>query len=189
VATVAATFFSVADLDEQGRPKPPLTGDELTTLLGFLDYQRATFEWKSSGLGQAGLTVSVGASSMTLGGMLKHLAHVEDSWFSQWLHARDPVPPWDTVDWAADPEWEWHTAATDTPDDLRVLWRQAVTRSRCLVQEALAEGGLDQRAQRSRPDGWSPSLRWILCHMTGEYARHNGHADLIRETIDGLTGE
>ena len=68
----------MTDVDEQGRPEPPLAGDETATLLGFLDYQRATLAWKCAGLDAAGLGATVGASSMTLGGMLKHLAYVED---------------------------------------------------------------------------------------------------------------
>ena len=92
----------MADLDEHGRPEPPVAGDETGTLLGFLDFQRATLAWKSDGLDAAGLGATVGASSMTLGGLLKHLALVEDSWFSERLHGRDPSPPWDGVDWDAD---------------------------------------------------------------------------------------
>jgi hypothetical protein len=99
------------------------------------------------------------------------------------------VAPWNTVDWDADPDWEWHTAAGDPPDQLRTLWQDAVTRSRAAVTEALAGGGLDQRARQASPTGFAPSARWILCHMIEEYARHNGHADLIRESIDGQTGE
>jgi hypothetical protein len=64
-----------------------------------------------------------------------------------------------------------------------------VARSRVLVKEALADGGLDRLARRTWPDGRAPSLRWILCHMIEEYARHNGHADLLRESVDGLVGE
>jgi len=64
-----------------------------------------------------------------------------------------------------------------------------VARSRSDLAEALATGGLDQLARREWSDGRAPSLRWILCHMVEEYSRHNGHADLIRESIDGLTGE
>jgi uncharacterized damage-inducible protein DinB len=174
---------------DEGRPEPPLTGDEVATLVGYLDFQRATFAWKCSGLDAEGLQATVGVSSMTLGGMLKHLALVEDSWFSEKLHAREPQPPWDTVDWEADPDWEWHSAADDTPDELRSLWREAVERSRASLAEALAGGGLEQVAQRPWPDGRSPSLRWILVHMIEEYARHNGHADLLREFVDGSTGE
>jgi uncharacterized damage-inducible protein DinB len=179
----------VTDLDEYGRPEPPLAGDETATLLGFLEFQRATLAWKCGGLDAAGLRATVGASSMTLGGLLKHLAYVEDDWFSRALHGRDPAPPWDTVDWKADHDWDWHSAAEDSPGQLMALWQDAVARSRVLVKEALADGGLDRLAQRTWPDGRAPSLRWILCHMIEEYARHNGHADLLRESVDGLVGE
>ncbi len=179
----------MADLDEHGRPEPPLAADEAATLVGFLEYQRATLEWKCAGLDAIGLTATVGASSITLGGMLKHLAYVEDHWFSRSLYGRDPQPPWDTVDWKADPDWDWHSAADDSPEQLFALWRAAVDRSRSLVAEALADGGLGRLAQRTWPDGRAPSLRWILVHMIEEYARHNGHADLIRESVDGSTGE
>lgn len=179
----------MTDLDEQGRPEPPLAADETATLLGFLDFQRATLEWKCSGLDEAGLRATVGASSMTLGGLLTHLSYVESDWFSRWLRGTDRQPPWDTVDWAADRDWDWHSAADDTPERLFALWRGTVARSRELVAEALSEGGLDQPARRTWPDGRSPSLRWILVHMIEEYGRHNGHADLIRESVDGLTGE
>jgi uncharacterized damage-inducible protein DinB len=179
----------MTDVDEHGRPEPPQAGDETATLLGFLDYQRATLAWKCAGLDGAGLQATVGASTMTLGGLLKHLAYVEADWFSRSLYGRDREPPWDTVDWKADPDWEWHSAADDTPEELFALWQDAVGRSRALVAEALADGGLDRLARRTWPDGSAPSLRWILCHMIEEYARHNGHADLLRESVDGQTGE
>ena len=175
-------------LDEQGRPEPPLAGDETATLLGFLDYQRATLAWKVGGLDAAGLQATVAASSITLGGMLKHLAYVEEWWFSERLHGRDPEPPWSTVDWDADPEWDWRTAAEDSPEQLMSLWQDAVARSRSAVTEALADGGLDQLARGTQ---WNepPSLRRILIDLIEEYARHVGHADLIRESVDGLVGE
>jgi uncharacterized damage-inducible protein DinB len=176
-------------LDEQSRPEPPLEADESTTLLSFLDFQRATLAWKCRGLDASGLQATVGASSMTLGGLLKHLAYVEDDWLSRWLHGQDRQPPWNTVDWKADPDWDWHSAAEDSPEQLHALWQDAVARSRSLVAEALVDGGLERRARRTWPDGRAPSLRWILCHMIEEYARHNGHADLLREAVDGLTGE
>jgi len=177
------------DVDEHGRPEPPLAADETATLLGFLDYQRATLAWKCSGLDAAGLRATVGASTMTLGGMLKHMALVEDNWFSYYLHKRDRIPPWNTVDWEADPDWEWHSAAEDSPEQLMKLWQDAAASSRSQAAEALTEGGLDQLAMRTWPGGRAPSLRWIVCHMIEEYARHNGHADLIRESVDGQTGE
>jgi uncharacterized damage-inducible protein DinB len=179
----------MTDIDEKGRPEPPLAGDETGSVLGYLDYQRATLGWKCAGLDSAGLSATVGASSMTLGGLLKHMAYVEDNWFSRALHGREKSPPWDTVDWSADQDWEWHTAADDSPEQLLAIWQDAVERSRALVAEALPNGGLDQLAKHTWPDGRAPSLRWILLHMIEEYARHNGHADLLREAVDGQTGE
>ena len=175
--------------DEQGRAEPPAAGDEVSTLLGFLDFHRATLAWKVAGLDADGLRVTVGASSMTLGGLLKHLALVEDNWFSRSLHGLPARPPWDTVDWKADRDWDWHSAADDTPEELLALWEESVARSREQTAQALAQGGLDHPAARTWPDGRTPSLRWILVHMIEEYARHNGHADLIREAIDGQIGE
>lgn len=177
------------DLDEHGRPFPPADGDESATLLGFLDYQRATLAWKCGRLDAAGLRATVGFSSMTLGGMLKHLACVEDDWFTRWLQGTQMPSPWKAVDWRADPDWDWRSATEDTPEELFGLWRESVDRSRSAVSEALADGGLEQRARRAWPNGLAPSLRWILCHLIEEYARHNGHADLIRESVDGETGE
>jgi uncharacterized damage-inducible protein DinB len=179
----------MADVDEHGRPEPPLAAEETESLLGFLDYHRATFEWKTRGLDAAGLRATVGVSTMTLGGMIKHLALVEDDWFNWHLLGRDHQPMWDAVDWDADRDWDWHSAADDSPDELRAIWQDAVDRSRAAVAEALAGGGVDQLARRTWPDGRAPSLRWILLHMIEEYARHNGHADLIRESVDGETGE
>ncbi|HEY5515887.1 MAG TPA: DinB family protein [Pengzhenrongella sp.] len=176
-------------IDEQGRPEPLIASDEVATLLGFLDYQRATLEWKCRGLDAAGLGAHLVPTSMTLGGLLKHLAWVEDYWFSRRLHGRDPAPLWDMVDWDADENWDWHSAAQDTPEQLRTLWQDAVARSRAQVAEALADGGLERLARRPWPNGESPSLRWIVVHMIEEYARHNGHADLLRESVDGETGE
>jgi uncharacterized damage-inducible protein DinB len=176
-------------IDERGRPEPPLAGDETATLVGFLDYQRATLAWKCEGLDSAGLSATVGVSTMTLGGLLKHMAYVEDTWFSGSLHANDRRAPWNTIDWRATPDWEFESAADDSPEHLRTLWQDSVDSSRTLAAQALANGGLDQLAQRTWPDGSAPSLRWILVHMIEEYARHNGHADLIREAIDGATGE
>src|SRR5881275_2011537 len=115
----------MSQLDDYGRPEPPIASDETATLLGFLDYQRATLAWKCRGVDAEGMRATVGVSTMTLGGLLKHMAYVENSWFSRSLHARDPEPPWDTVDWDADPDWEWRTAADDTSEQLFALWGDA----------------------------------------------------------------
>jgi uncharacterized damage-inducible protein DinB len=179
----------MTQVDDQGRPEPPLAADETATLLGFLDYQRATLAWKCAGVDAAGLRATVGVSSMTLGGLLKHMAFVESDWFSGSLHGRDRVAPWADVDWKSDPDWEWRSAAQDSPAELFALWQGAVDNARALVEDVLPAGGLDRLAQRTWPDGSAPSLRWILVHMIEEYARHNGHADLLRESVDGATGE
>jgi uncharacterized damage-inducible protein DinB len=175
--------------DEQTRPEPPVAGDETATLLGSLERQRATLAWKCGGLDAAGLGASLKPSAITLGGLLKHLALVEDEYFSRRLLGRELGPPWDTVDWDADPDWEWHSAAEDTPDQLMSLWQDAVARSRSAVEEALASAGLEQLIRHTWPDGRTPSLRRLLIDLIEEYARHVGHADLIRESVDGLVGE
>ena len=126
---------------------------------------------------------------MTLGGLLKHLALVEDSWFTRWLHDRPMPEPWAGVDWRSDPDWEFYSAADDSPEELLELWERSCRRSDAAIDEALADGGLDQLASRRGEDGHAPSLRWILVHMVEEYARHNGHADLLREAVDGQVGE
>jgi uncharacterized damage-inducible protein DinB len=182
-------------VDEYGRPEPPYAGGEVATLLGFLDYQRATLEWKCRGLSDEQLRVALRPSSMTLGGLLKHLACVEDSWFTD-VVAGEPLPePWASVDFQADPEWTWHSAASDSGGYLRALWAEGVNRSRAVVQAQLGRG---EEAALSEThvipeDAWegqvSVSLRWVLVHMVEEYARHLGHADLIRESIDGQTGD
>ena len=176
-------------IDEQGRPQPPLAASEVETLLGFLDFQRATLEWKTRGLDATQLRVTVAASTVTLGGMLTHLAWVEESWFTWQLMGRRPAAPWDTIDWEGDPDWDWRDATTKSPEEIRALWNGSVERSRAAVADALAEGGLDRLAAVPFDDGNVASLRWIVVHMIEEYARHNGHADLLRESIDGETGE
>ena len=175
-------------IDDVGRPEPPVGAGEIETLLGFLDYQRSTLEWKTRGLDAAGLTQRVSPSSMTLGGILKHLAWVEDHWFSYFLFNVDRSEPWKSVDWSADQNWEWNSASSDSPEDLRALWTAACERSRENVRSVIS-AGLGQRAVRTWPNGESPSLRWIIVHMIEEYARHNGHADYLRESVDGETGE
>jgi uncharacterized damage-inducible protein DinB len=179
----------MTELDKQGRPRLPVASDEAATLLGFLDYERATLAWKCSELDAAGLKTTLGPSPMTLGGMLKHLARVEDYWFSYALHARDTGAPWNTVDWKENPDWDWQSATEDSPEQLFAIWRNAAERSRALVAQALTDGDLGQRARRRWPDGQPPNLRCVLVTVIDEYARHNGHADLIRESIDGMTGQ
>jgi uncharacterized damage-inducible protein DinB len=178
-------------VDEHGRPWPPLDSGEAATLAGFLDYQRATLEWKCRELSDEQLRLALAPSPMTLGGMLKHLACVEDSWFTE-VVAGEPAPePWASADFKADPGWTWHSAAFDAGADLRALWAERVNRSRGIVQARLSRGEVAALSETHSAWGGQGrvSLRWVLVHMIEEYARHNGHADLIRESIDGLTGE
>jgi Protein of unknown function (DUF664) len=91
--------------------------------------------------------------------------------------------------WDADEDWDWNSAAQDSPQQLYALWHDAVARSRSIVAAALADGGLDTAAAYRTSSGESPSLRRLLIDLLEEYARHVGHADVIRESVDGLVGE
>ena len=169
------------------RTDPDLRADERTTLIQFLDYHRATFLGKVEGLTQDQMRVRLPSSGLTLGGLVKHLALVEDSWFQEDFLGL-PIPaPFTDVDWDADPDWEFRTAADDSPDELLGLYTAACERSRAVVAAAETLDVLS--VATSRQDGGHYSLRWILVHMIEETARHNGHADLLREAIDGVTGE
>lgn len=176
-------------IDDFGRPEPEPAVGEVETLLGFLDYQRATLKWKCEGVDAAGLCVKIAASTITLGGLLKHMTFVENEWFARWLPDNERLEPWLSIDWSAQPDWEWLSAAHDSPLVLMNQWLAAVELSRSITNRALASGGLEQLAKRKWPNGDAPSLRWIIVHMIEEYARHNGHADLLREFVDGETGE
>src|SRR3954453_19696041 len=132
----------MTEMDAFGPPSPPAAGDEVATLLGSLNRQRSIFAWKTGGLDAAGMRATVGASSMTLGGLVKHVALVEDHYFTHRLHGRDIGPPWNAVDFDTDPEWEWRTGAEDGPEQVLALWRAAVARSRAAMAGALAAGGL-----------------------------------------------
>lgn len=174
------------DTDENGRPEVPLAGGEVETLLGFLDYQRATLAWKCAGLDDDQLRLALHPTSMTLAGLLKHMARVEDSWFSNVVGEGEALEPWASMPWAA----EWENCAADTGEELRRTWALRVEASRGVVSAQLEA---DPTALDATHPAWGgqgrPSLRWVLVHMIEEYARHNGHADLLRESIDGQTGE
>lgn len=168
------------------RTDPDPTADEATLLSSYLDYHRATFLGKVEGLDQGQLAQTTAASSLHLAGLCKHLALVEHSWFRERFLGEGPHPVFAEVDWDGDPDWEFRTAADDDPAWLAELYRQACEASRQAVATAAS---LDQQAVAPLRDGRHPSLRWILLHMIEETARHNGHADLLREAIDGVTGE
>ncbi|NLG21100.1 MAG: DinB family protein [Actinomycetales bacterium] len=161
--------------------------DEATTLSGFLDYHRSVLRRKCEDLSAEQLSQTLPPSDMTLGGMLKHVAVVESSWFSEDLLGGPLIAPFDTVDWTADQDWEWHTAHLDTPAELLALYDASIEESRRITAEVLAATGLETPSVATTRTGEHYSLRWILVHMIEEYAQHNGHADLLRESIDGRT--
>lgn len=169
--------------------EPPLAGDEPDALVGALDRLRATFRWKTDGLGAAGLRTRIATSTLTLAGLLKHLALVEDYSFTTKLNGEPMGSPWDSIGWDRDdPEWEFTSALDDTPEDLYALEDRAVARSRTRFDAALRDGGLDRHVHSSSPDGLHANLRRLLCDLIEEYGRHTGHADL-REAADGRVGE
>lgn len=167
------------------RTDPPAAADETTMLRAWVDFYRATLRRQTAGLSVEQLAATLAPSTLTLGGMVKHLAFVEGYWFRHVLLGVDQHEPWASAPWDDDADWDWHSAAADDPADVRALYDAEVAAADAVLDRVLAEGeGLDLLAVRGR-HGRQCSLRWILVHMVEEYARHAGHADLIRESIDG----
>lgn len=169
--------------------EPSMTAGEAEMLLFALERSRATFAWKCGGLDAASLRKPHPPSTMTLGGLLKHLALCEDSKTAEFVTGEPLGAPWDGVADMSVWEWGWRSAAHDSPEELYALWRGAVERSRTAIAAMLAEGGPDQPTKFTISTGESPNLRRILVDLHDEYARHVGHADLFREAVDGLVGE
>ncbi|GAA1939796.1 DinB family protein [Brevibacterium antiquum] len=169
------------------RPADPTEAPrERQGLEEFLDYYRAVLRRKVEGLASADLNRRVGASPLTLGGIIKHLSLVEEQWFVEDILDQELSEPWASIDWKADPDWDFESAAEDTPDYLLRLHAKACDQSR----EILAGiDDLDTLMARKPSSGERFNVRWVLIHMIEEYARHVGHADLIRESIDGATGD
>ena len=168
------------------RADPPYASDEATMLRSFLGYYRATILRQTEGLDAVQLATPLPTTTMTLGGMLKHLTWVESWWFRRVLNGL-PEPAWVGDGFTADPDWEWTSAKDDTWELLVSRYREVVSECDAILDAALATPeGLDLLAQRPRHGSYA-SVRWILVHLVEEYARHAGHADLIREAIDGRT--
>jgi hypothetical protein len=169
--------------------EPSMTAGEIEMLLFALNRSRAQFAWKCGGLDDADLHRPHPPSTMTLGSLLKHMALVEERYTID-VTGEAPGPPLDVAEAQTDPTWVWRTAADDPPEELYRLWSRAVEHSRAAMATAFDEGGLDQPAKYTTSDsGASPNLRRIVVDLHDEYARHVGHADLLREAIDGLVGE
>lgn len=169
--------------------EPSATADEVEMLLFALERSRAQFAWKVGGLDAAALRQEHPPSAMTLGGLVKHMAGVEERQMALAVTGRRPAPPWDALDPGEDPDFEWRTSADDSPEYLYALWRDAVERSKAATAAALADGGLDRPVAITFGDEPPPNLRRMLVDLHDEYARHVGHADLFREAVDGLVGE
>jgi hypothetical protein len=168
--------------------EPPLAGSELQHVIGSLERLRATFAWKARGLDATGLAFRFPSSALSLGRLLKHLARAEDEMFTSKLWGEPVSEPWRSAPWQDDAEWDFTSADDDSPETLYALWTESVRRSRASVERALADGGLDHAAHLGW-EGQHASLRRLLFDLVEEYGRHTGHADLLREAIDGVAGE
>jgi len=168
-------------MSTDNRPEPPYEADERTTLNGFLDYQRATLAWKCAGLSDAQLRErAVSPSTMSLLGLVRHMADVERSWFRRCLDREDAPPLFYSDD---DPDGEFDNVDTADVAEAFATWEAECAYSRKAVAAAPSFDVMATGRKRHF------SLRWIMSHMIEEYARHNGHADLLRERLDGATGE
>jgi uncharacterized damage-inducible protein DinB len=168
-------------MQPDNRPEPPHAGTEKEMLLGFLDFLRATILWKADGLTDEELRRPHDPSGLTLLGLIKHLAYVERSWFQHRFLGAEVEFPWTKED----PDADWRIAPDDTTQAIRDLYRQEID----IANRVIAEHDLDAPARHVRPSHEGLQLRWIVTHMIEETARHCGHADFMREAIDGQTGE
>ena len=164
----------------------PTTTSERDSLGQYLDYQRETILLKTEGLTREQLARQIPTSGLTLAGILYHLALVEESWFEARFLGHADREDFAGVDWDADPDYEFRTALDKEPDWLRRRYRDACNRAR---QVAAAAGSLDDVSATALSSGKAFTLRWVMMHLIEETARHAGHADLLREAIDGTVGE
>lgn len=188
----AVTIYGAAmtTTDDGRRPLPDIPfdadADERGVLVQFLEFYRAVLPRKLQGLDDAGRRTAVGASTLTLAGLVKHMAYVEDMWFSYRFANQPPAEPFASAPWDDDADWELTSAVDDSEAELLAMFDDAVERSRAVLATVDSLGDQAKRPSDSAP---SPTMRWILVHMIEEYARHAGHADLLREAADGVTGD
>lgn len=168
--------------------EPPLNGTEAEHLVGMLERQRWTFRWKVDGLTIEQLRTPLPSSRLTLGGLLRHLACCEDDIFSWRMHGERPVAITACPEGRELDEWMFAVDPDDTAEGLCAFYDEAVARSRERLARVLAEGSLDGPGHLEF-EGTRPSKRRHLCDFVEEMARHTGHADLLREAIDGRVGE
>jgi uncharacterized damage-inducible protein DinB len=162
------------------------TTSERDALGQYLDYQRETILLKTEGLTKEQLGRKIPTSGLTLAGLLYHLAIVEEGWFEVGFRGLDHREDVRDIDWKADPDYEFRVAPEKEPDWLRRRYRDACNRSRRVAAETAS---LDDVSVSGRFQGKPFTLRWMMLHLIEETARHAGHADLLREAIDGTVGE
>ncbi len=188
-STTTGTTPGTADAWVPPPWEPPLAGTETEHLLGALGRLRATFRWKADGLDEAGLAQRLPTSALSLGGLLLHLALCEDYIFTTKLRGEELVEPWRSLGRDDDDdEWEF-TVDTFTAEERYEIYDAAVARADERISGALAEGGLDLVAHADDGNGNHASLRRLIFDLVEEYGRHTGHADLLREAVDGRVGE
>ena len=166
------------------RVQPSTTADERAMLEVWLGYHRATLEWKCEGLSAEQLRLrSVPPSTLSLLGLVRHMAEVERSWFRKTFMAENAPGLFYTEE---DPDGDFNDLESAEPEEVFSIWHAECDYAREVARSA----GLDDLSKsEKRRNGEAFSLRWIFTHMIEEYARHNGHADLLRESIDGSTGD
>ncbi|MCX4879321.1 DinB family protein [Streptomyces sp. NBC_00847] len=167
------------------RHEPATTADERTMLDGWLDYHRQTLAQKCEGLTDEQLrTASVDPSNLSLMGLVRHMTEVERSWYRRVLDNEDAPPLY--FSYEDDPDGEFRLTESDTWEQTYAAWQAEIA----IARSSAARLTLDDISKgKHRRTGERFNLRWIHTHMIEEYARHNGHADLIRERIDGATGD
>lgn len=165
-------------------PPIPLAAGERTSLLAFLDFLRADLVDRTFGLDHGQLQMTLPPSTLSLARLLGHMAFVEEIWFRMRFAGEEPEATWEFIDWEVDPDGEMTLAQTWSVEELEDRFAQAVADSNTRIDGATS---LDQLSVGANQDGERWNLRWILVHMIEEYGRHCGHADLIRESIDGDT--
>ncbi len=177
--TPPSSTTSLPDIDD--------AADEAATLQQFLRYQRVVFVRKVEGLTTEQANQALAPSDLTLAKLARHLSFVEDFWASVVFAGEEPQPPWSTAPWEDDPDWEMTSAADHEIEvlvsDLVTAWSRA---------DAIYDGAESLGQLSVNPSGQEPahrSLRWILVHLIEEYARHLGHADYLRQAVDGTTGD
>jgi hypothetical protein len=168
--------------------EPPLAGTESAHLVGMLERLRATFRWKADGLDVDGLRAGIPSSALTLGGLLKHLAVVEDDCFAWRVAGERPVTRFGVPEDVEVDEWQFSVGDDETAAEVYALWDEAVARSRARLADIVERGALDDPGALEF-EGTHPSIRRHVCDLVEEYGRHTGHADLLREAIDGRVGE